>query len=154
MYYLGQGSKNKLQGVHPDLVAVVKRAINISTMDFSVTEGLRTTTRQSHLVSAGKSQTMNSRHITGHAVDLAPYPYGGDLDLDGIHNGGDWDQYYPIGDAMMVAAKELGVPIRWGGNWRVSDIREYNGSAKQLAKAYTGRFPDGPHFELDRRKYK
>lgn len=153
MFYLGQNSKNKLQGVHPDLVRVVRKAISISTQDFSVTEGVRSNARQRHLYSIGKSQTMSSRHLTGHAVDLAPYPYGGDLDHDGVHNGGDWDQYYPIGDAMMKAAKDLNVAIRWGGNWRVKDMRYYKGTARELAKAYPGNFPDGPHFELSREVY-
>jgi peptidoglycan L-alanyl-D-glutamate endopeptidase CwlK len=153
MFYFGQNSKNKLQGVHPDLVKVARRAINISMEDFSVTEGLRSIQRQKQLVEQGKSQTMNSRHITGHAIDLAPYPYGGDTDGDGIHNGADWGSYYPIAQAMIQAAKELKIPIRWGGNWGVHNTLDWKGTAKELAKAYTGRFPDGPHFELTRSYY-
>ncbi len=149
-FSLGSSSKKKLIGVHPDIVEVVKLAIEITSQDFSVTEGVRSRRRQQMLYNKGKSKTMASRHLTGHAVDLAPYPYGADLDRDGVHNGADWDNYYPIGDAMMQAAREIGVPIRWGGNWRIRDIRSWNGSAEQLAKAYPGNFPDGPHFEIPR----
>ena len=153
MFYLSQMSKGRLQGVHPDLVAVVKEAIRLTTQDFYVLEGLRSRQRQYELVQKGKSQTMESRHLTGHAVDLAPYPYGGDIDGDGIHNGADWDQYFPIADAVIKAAVKLNVPVRWGGNWRVTDVRSFNGNAKQLNEAYSGSFPDGPHFELPRSYY-
>lgn len=106
MYVLSQRSKNNLQGVHPDLVSVVKRAIQITEQDFTVIEGMRTIGRQEELVASGASQTMNSRHLTGHAVDLAPYPLAWD-----------WPLFYPIADAMKQAAKELGVDLEWGGDW-------------------------------------
>ena len=153
MFYLSQTSKNRLQGVHPDLVMVVRRALQMSSRDFSVSEGLRSSERQAMLVRKGKSQTMNSRHLTGHAVDLLPYPYNGDMDRDGVPSIEDWDEYYPQADAMIHAAKELGVALRWGGNWRVSDVRNYKGTARELHKAYSGSFPDGPHWELSRRVY-
>jgi len=111
-----------LSGVHPDLVAVVKRAIETTEQDFSVIEGVRNIDRQRKLVAQGKSQTMNSRHLTGHAVDLVPYPVSWD-----------WEYFYPIADAMKQAAEELDVAIVWGGDWQS--------------------FPDGPHFELDRKIY-
>ena len=132
-YTLGDRSVARLRGVHPDLVAVVKRAIELTTQDFSVGEGLRSEQRQLTLVAKGKSKTMNSRHLTGHAVDLLPYPFDGDVDEDGIPNIEDWDQYYPINDAMMAAAQELGVDLEWGGNWKS--------------------FPDGPHYQLSWSKY-
>lgn len=138
-YYLSSRSLSNLEGVHPDLVSVVKRAIEITTQDFSVIEGIRSLSRQKELVAAGKSKTMNSRHLTGHAVDIAPYPLSWD-----------WKYFYPIADAMKEAARKLDVPIRWGANWNVRDIREWNGSAQQLAKDYTGNFPDGPHLEIPR----
>jgi len=106
-----------LSGVHPDLVAVVKRAIEITEQDFSVIEGVRGINRQRELVAKGASQTMNSRHLTGHAVDLAPYPLSWD-----------WEYFYPIADAMKVAAEEFGVDLEWGGDWV--------------------NFKDGPHFQL------
>ena len=106
-YTLSNKSLAKLDGVHPDLVAVVKRAIQISEQDFSVGEGLRSLSRQRELVNTGKSTTMNSRHLTGHAVDLFPYPLSWD-----------WNYFYPIADAMKQAAEELGVDLEWGGDWR------------------------------------
>lgn len=125
MFKLGPRSKMRLEGVHPDLVRVVDRAIEISTVDFTVLEGLRAPERQKTLVESGASQTMNSRHITGHAVDLGAW----------VDNQVDWSWplYHKIAAAMKTAAKELGVSIVWGGDWR--------------------NFKDGPHFELDRKVY-
>ena len=116
----------RLNGVHPELVKVVKRAIQITEVDFMVTEGLRTKARQVELVKAGASRTMNSRHITGHAVDVAAM-VGGKVRWD-------WALYPKIAKAMKQAADELDVMIVWGGDWKS--------------------FKDGPHFELDRRYYK
>lgn len=125
MYKLGSRSKQRLQGVHQDLIRVVERAIEITTVDFTVLEGVRTPERQRTLVEAGSSQTMNSRHITGHAVDLGAW-VDGQVDWS-------WPLYHKIAAAMKTAAKELGIPIIWGGDWR--------------------NFKDGPHFELDRKVY-
>lgn len=124
-YQLGQRSRERLQGVHPDLVRVVERAIELTSVDFTVLEGLRTTDRQKTLVAAGASKTMNSRHITGHAVDLGAY-VDGQMDWS-------WPLYERIAAAMKLAAKEINVMIVWGGDWRT--------------------FKDGPHFELDRKAY-
>jgi peptidoglycan L-alanyl-D-glutamate endopeptidase CwlK len=77
-YTLGNRSLQNLSGVHPDLVAVVKRAVEITEQDFSVIEGIRNINRQRELVKTGKSTTMNSRHLTGHAVDIAPWPISWD----------------------------------------------------------------------------
>lgn len=107
MYQLGTKSREKLNGVHPDLVAVVEKAISLSSQDFSVGEGLRTLERQRQLYNTGKSKTMNSRHLTGHAVDLFPYPISWD-----------WEYFYPIADAMKEAAEDLGVDLEWGGDWK------------------------------------
>ena len=125
MYKLGPRSQSRLKGVHPDLVKVVERAIEITTVDFTVIEGLRDPARQKTLMESGASQTLNSRHITGHAVDLGAW----------VDNKVDWSWplYHKIAAAMKEAAKELNVSIVWGGDWRT--------------------FKDGPHFELDRRKY-
>jgi peptidoglycan L-alanyl-D-glutamate endopeptidase CwlK len=106
-YVLGNKSRRRLYGVHPDLVLVVNKAIEITTQDFTVLEGLRTAERQQQLYNTGKSKTMNSRHLTGHAVDLAPWPITWD-----------WDYFYPIADAMKSAADELDIPIEWGGDWQ------------------------------------
>lgn len=106
-YNLSQRSMQNLSGVHPDLVAVVKRAIQITQQDFSVIEGIRNIDRQRQLYKKGDTKTMNSRHLTGHAVDLAPYPLSWD-----------WEYFYPIADAMKQAAEELSVPTEWGGDWK------------------------------------
>jgi peptidoglycan L-alanyl-D-glutamate endopeptidase CwlK len=122
MFNLSNKSRQKLEDVHPDLVGVVERAIKISDQDFSVLEGLRTVSRQRQLLAKGATTTMNSRHITGHAVDLVPYPLTWD-----------WDYFYPIADAMKAAARELGIPLEWGGDWKS--------------------FKDGPHFQLPWHQY-
>ena len=106
-YTLGNKSRRRLYGVHPDLVLVVNKAIEITTQDFTVLEGLRTLERQQQLYNTGKSKTMNSRHLTGHAVDLAPWPISWD-----------WEYFYPIAEAMKDASDEVGVPIEWGGDWK------------------------------------
>lgn len=125
MFVLSKKSLDRLTGVHPDLVRVVKRAIEITTVDFAVLEGVRSKSRQEQLVKAGASQTMNSRHITGHAVDLGAYVSGSVR--------WDWPLYNKIADAVKQAAAELGVPIEWGGDWRT--------------------FKDGPHFQLPHKEY-
>ena len=102
-FVLGKRSLDRLKGVHPDLVIVVKRAIQLSAIDFTVLEGLRTKERQAQLVKAGASKTMNSRHITGHAVDLGAL-VGGEVRWD-------WSLYYKIARAMQLASQELGVPV-------------------------------------------
>lgn len=126
MFILGSRSLSRLKGVHPDLVLVVKRAIQLTEVDFSVLEGLRTRTRQLELVRAGASQTMNSRHLTGHAVDLGAYVQG--------KVRWDWPLYHKIAGAMKRAARELEVPLEWGGDWKS--------------------FKDGPHFQLPWKDYK
>lgn len=124
-FRLGPRSIERMRGVHPDLINVVKLAITLTEVDFGVTEGIRTVERQRELVAKGASQTMKSRHITGHAVDLAAYL--------GTEVRWDWPLYHMIADAMKRAAKALGVAIVWGGDWKT--------------------FKDGPHFELDRSVY-
>lgn len=124
-FSLSTRSVERLRGVHPDLIKVVKLAITLTEVDFGVTEGIRTRERQRELVAKGASKTMNSRHITGHAVDLAAYL--------GTEVRWDWPLYHKIADAMKRAANALGVAIVWGGDWRS--------------------FKDGPHFELDRSVY-
>ena len=124
-FKLSKRSLSRLEGVHPDLVKVVKRAIEITEQDFTVLEGLRSKERQRELVKKGASKTMNSRHLTGHAVDIAPWVNGG--------VSWDWDYYYDMADAMKEAARELNVDLEWGGDWKS--------------------FKDGPHFQLSWRSY-
>jgi peptidoglycan L-alanyl-D-glutamate endopeptidase CwlK len=120
MKELDERSLKRLDGVHEDLVKVVKLAIDLSPNTFVVTEGLRSVERQKQLVAAGASQTMRSRHLTGHAVDLA-VKVGDEIRWD-------WPLYSALADIMDVAAHQLDVPLEWGGEWR---------SLK-----------DGPHFQL------
>ena len=153
MFKLSQRSLNKLDGVHPDLVAVVKRAIEITDVDFGVTYGVRTVEEQEKLVASGRSQTMKSKHLiqdTGysHAVDLVAY--------DGSDVVWEINVYDNICDAMARSADELEVPVKWGAAWSEGDIRFYEDTAEDAMNAYIdlrrsqGRRPfiDGPHFEL------
>jgi peptidoglycan LD-endopeptidase CwlK len=119
-------SLTNLRGIHPDLRRVIDRALQESPLDFTVIEGLRTETRQRQLVASGASQTMNSRHLTGHAVDLLPIGPDGKAAFA-------WPLYHKLGPAVKSAAEKEGVAIVWGGDWRS--------------------FKDGPHFELDRDVY-
>ena len=148
MFKLSQRSLDKLDGVKPELVEVVKRAIELTTVDFGVIEGLRTEEQQKALVEKGASQTMKSKHLTGNAVDLMAY----------VGGRGCWELnvYDEIADAVKAAAEELGTPIRWGAAWTVSDLRNWEGTAEEAMNAYIdirraeGRRPfiDAPHFEL------
>jgi len=151
LYRLGKRSLQRLEGLHPDLVRVIERAIDWTLVDFTVLEGLRTPERQAKLVEAGASKTLNSRHLTGHAVDLGAW-----LE-DEVR--WDWPLYHGIANAVAQAARELHVPMIWGGCWdrpltQIIDaqraIEDY--SKRRLA---TGKQPflDGPHFELDRSIY-
>ena len=114
-FKLSQRSLDRLKGVHSDLVKVVKRAIEISEYDFMVVEGLRTKETQAEYVKKGVSQTMNSRHIIGQAVDLAPLENGV---IDWNNKKGQFDA---VAKAMKQAAKELNVKITWGGDWKMLD---------------------------------
>lgn len=151
-FKFGEKSLKELTGVHPDLVAVVKRALELTVQDFSVHDGIRTLEEQKKLVASGASQTMDSRHLTGHAVDLVPY-INGKLRWE-------WEPIYKIADAVRIAANELGTPIRWGGAWDVS-FTDTSDSPEDLVIDYVARrkkagkkaFIDGPHFELPKSKY-
>lgn len=124
-YKLGPTSLLRLQDVHQDLVRVVERAIELTEIDFTVLEGRRTKQRQAELLKAGATTTMNSRHLTGHAVDLGAL-VGGKVRWD-------WPLYYKIADAMKAASTELDIPIEWGGDWK--------------------KFKDGPHWQLPHKEY-
>lgn len=123
-FKLSQRSLDRLKGVHSDLVKVVKRAIEISDYDFMVVEGMRTIEAQKKYVAEGKSKTMNSYHLTGHAVDLAPLENGS---IDWSNKKGQFDS---VAEAMKQAAKEMRVAVEWGGDWKS--------------------FVDKPHFQIKR----
>lgn len=127
---LSQKSLTKLDGAHPDLVKVIKRAAALSPIDFTVLEVLRTPARQKELVAKGASKTMKSRHLPGpdgksRAVDIAP--------LDGGQISWAWPVYHKLAPIIKQAAKDVGVPIEWGGDWRT--------------------FKDGPHWQLPWKDY-
>jgi len=131
-FVLSKTSMSRLEGVHPDLVCVVKRAIELTDVDFIVTEGVRTMKRQRELVAAGASKTLKGRHIPENnrsgmacAVDLAAY-VGGKVNWS-------WPLYNKLATAMKQSAAELRVPIEWGGDWTS--------------------FKDGPHFQLPWKQY-
>lgn len=144
-FKLSNRSLSRLDGVNPKLVQVVKRAIEISEVDFTVTEGLRTLATQQQYVKQGKSQTLKSKHLDGLAVDLAAY-------IDGAVSW-NFDYYFKISDAMRKAAIELNIKVKWGGAWRYlndypnskTSHNEYIAERKKLGKKP---FLDGVHFEL------
>ena len=122
---LSEKSRIKLEGAHPDLRKVIERAAALSSIDFTVLEVLRTPARQKELVAKGASKTMRSRHLPGadgksRAVDIAP--------MDGGQVSWAWPLYNKLAPVIKQAAKEVGVPIEWGGDWRT--------------------FKDGPHWQL------
>lgn len=126
-YRFSNRSLRRLEGVHPDLVKVMQTAIRITKVDFTVLEGMRTLERQKELVARGASTTLNSRHLTGHAVDIAPY-------IDGEVSW-HWPDYHELAPYIRAAAKHEGVEgLEWGGDWR--------------------NFPDGPHWQLSWKKYR
>jgi peptidoglycan L-alanyl-D-glutamate endopeptidase CwlK len=147
-FTLSKRSRNNLVGVNDKLVQVVELAIQLTDVDFAVTEGVRTLARQRQLVAQGASKTLNSKHITGHAVDLVAF----------LGSRVSWELklYDEIADAMASAAREHGVAIRWGGAWNVPDIRNWNGDMESAMVHYVdtrrreGKRPfiDAPHFEM------
>ncbi|MGF1706967.1 M15 family metallopeptidase [Enterovibrio baiacu] len=129
-FYLSSRSKSRMRGVHRDLIKVVERAIELTQFDFGITSGMRTAAEQNALFKDGKSQldgyARKSRHQSGHAIDFVVYDENGDVTWG-------WSYYLQVSYAFKQAALELGVKIKWGGDW-VS-------------------FKDGPHIELDKSVY-
>lgn len=148
MFKLSKRSISRLDGVKPELILVVGKAIEYTNTDFGVVQGLRTVEEQKELVKSGASKTMNSKHLTGEAVDLLAY----------IGNRGSWEikLYDNIAEAVRKAAKEYDVKVRWGAAWHISNIVDYSGSMQQATDEYVALrlsqnkrpFIDGPHFEL------
>ena len=154
MYKLSSRSLGKLEGVNPILVDTVKRAIELTKVDFGVIFGVRSPQTQKKLYESGRSQTMKSKHLiqpdgTAHAVDLMAY--------DGSDPSWEMAMYDDIADAMKAAAKETGAKIRWGAAWTVDNIADWEGTMQEAMNDYidirrkSGRTPfiDGPHFELN-----
>ena len=149
MFKLSARSLTRLEGVNPNLIKVVKLAIELTKVDFAVTEGLRTPERQRELFAKGASQVKEGgTHVAGQAVDLVAF----------LDNRISWELnlYDDIADAMKAAALELNVGLRWGAAWNVPDIRQWNGTMQSAMMHYIDSrrnigqrpFIDGPHFEL------
>ena len=152
-YILSSKSLDKLEGVNEDLVKVVKRAIELTKIDFGVIQGMRTLEQQKELVASGASQTLKSKHLEGKAVDLMAY----------VNGRACWELnvYDDIADAIRDAAIQVGVPICWGAAWGTPqakypmDIRKWEGTMEEAMNAYIDLrrsqsrrpFLDGPHFE-------
>ena len=124
-FKLSKRSMGRLEGVHPDLVEVIQQSIKRVPVDFGISEGMRTVERQKELVESGASTTMNSRHLTGHAIDFYAV-VGGKARWD-------WPLYHKIADVIIEVAKELDVSISAGAKWK--------------------NFPDGPHVQLSWKEY-
>jgi len=149
-FTLSQRSLDRLEGVHDDMVRVVKKAIDLTKVDFGVICGLRTIEEQKALVDKGASQTMKSKHLDGLAVDLMAY----------VGGRASWELnlYDDIADAMKEAAELEGVSVRWGAAWHINDIATCGMTMEQAMNSYIdtrraeGRRPfiDGPHFELSK----
>ena len=143
-FVFGQRSLTNLEGVHADLVSVCQRAIEVSLVDFGIIEGRRSPTRQVELVAAGASRTTNSKHLIGHAVDVAAYS-GGIISWE-------WHYYPVIAGAMQQASQELGIQVVWGCVWNRQlasltadlehEVAVYKASRKGKA------FLDAGHYEL------
>jgi len=139
---------SRLEGINPELIRVVTEAIKLTKVDFGVTCGMRTVEEQEKLVASGASQTMKSKHLEGRAVDLVAY----------VGSSVTWqlNMYDDLADSMAKAAKDLGVPLKWGAAWSVGDMTAYEGTMENAMNDYVdlrrsqGRRPfiDAPHFEL------
>lgn len=120
-FQLSERSRERLKGVHPNMVRIVERSMELTDIDFMITEGLRTREQQAKYFKAGRSQTMNSKHLTGHAVDVAVL-------VDGVLTW-EWKYYEQLSKYFKQAAKELGIKMTWGGDWKT--------------------LRDGPHYQID-----
>jgi peptidoglycan L-alanyl-D-glutamate endopeptidase CwlK len=147
-YFLSKRSYGNLEKVDKRLFDVVETAIQLTTVDFGVIQGLRTVEEQEALVAKGASKTMKSKHLEGLAVDLMAY----------IGSRGSWELslYDNIADAIKAAAGYHEIAIRWGGAWHIPDIRKWGGTMEEAMNSYIDLcraakrrpFIDGPHFEL------
>ena len=132
-FKFGKSSEEKLSTVKDDLANVAKKALELSSIDFGVTEGRRSIEKQKQLVAEGASKTMKSKHLTGQAIDIVAY-------VDGSIT---WElQYYEkIAQSFKKAKNHLGVKIRWGGNWNGYKTDDYKLDPNN-------KFVDAVHFEL------
>ena len=147
-FKLSDRSMGRLEGVEPELIGIVTRAIELTKIDFGVTCGLRSKEEQRKLVESGASQTMKSKHLEGRAVDVVAYI--------GPRITWELNVYDDIADAFKQAADEMDVGIRWGAAWNIYDLRGWDKTMEDAMNHYVderrsqGRRPfiDAPHFEL------
>lgn len=146
-FKFGERSLREMEGVHPHLVAMVHRALELTEQDFAVHDGLRTREEQQALLLAGASQTLDSKHLTGDAVDLVPV-VNGKLRWE-------WEPIYTVAKAVRQAARDLDLKVRWGAAWDITFTHTLD-TPEAVAEAYAARrkaagkkvFLDGPHYEL------
>ena len=152
MFIFGKKSASLLATTHPDLQKVAKEALSISKVDFGIIEGRRSVDKQTQYVKAGLSQTMKSRHLTGHAIDCIPF-------VDGKFDDKTEDNFTIMAEAFREAAIKLEIEILWGRAWLMA--LNYYPSAQAAMDAYVAKrraehrtpFMDGPHFQLTFRQY-
>ena len=149
MNQIGNRSLDNLKGVDIQLVCLVVETLRKGGQDFAVTDGVRTIEEQAELVSRGASKTMNSKHLTGHAVDIVPY-YNGKVRWE-------WPLIYPMIRDVWYAANKYNTPLRWGGVWDRPFLSLDPDRLEHEVQAYVNRkksakdgsvFLDGPHLEL------
>lgn len=108
-FKLSDADERKLVGVDPRLVRVVRRVALLVDQPFRVTEGVRTLQRQKQLYKEKKTKTLNSKHLTGRAVDVAPL-------VNGVPSY-DWAQYKRLVAVAKQVAKETETPMAFGYDW-------------------------------------
>lgn len=147
-FKLSKKSLSKLDGVEEDIITLAEFAISVSSVDFGISEGLRSVTRQKELVEQKRSQTMKSLHLEGKALDVFAYINGEVV----------WELsvYDDIADAFAMASRAKDIPCMWGAAWTVPDIGQWDGTMEQAMHSYVDLrrsqsrrpFLDGPHFQL------
>lgn len=110
---LSQRSEERLAGVDPQLQTLVREVLYY--LDVSVIEGLRSVETQKEYVRRGVSKTMASKHLTGKAIDLYPYPVPRTPEGEIDSAAKEWDQMALV---VFYCAGKLGIEgLEWGGLW-------------------------------------
>lgn len=128
---LSDAQLKRMERAHPDLKKIVLRAAEITTIPFTILQADRTVAQQKANVAKGVSWTMKSRHLIGpdgmvYAVDIAPL--GPDKKASWS-----WPLYYKLAPIIKQAAKDVGIAVEWGGDWKKNK--------------------DGPHWQLPWKLY-
>jgi len=148
VFKLGKTSKSRLEGIDGRLIRGVGYAINITKVDLFVVEGMRDIAQQEWNVASGASQTMDSKHLIGEAVDIAAY-----VDRKAVWEG---HSMFTVCEAMRRGFQHQGTAVRWGGAWHIPDITKYEGTLEEAHTEYIALrksqnkkpFIDLPHWEL------